>query len=58
MSEPESFTPASRLITDSTRSPKSDPIKMRKPNPTALNNQSYTKEKQISVLLKKILAQK
>lgn len=31
MSEPESLTPASRLIIDSVRSPKTDPKKLRNP---------------------------
>uniref|UniRef100_A0A7C9ATR0 Uncharacterized protein n=1 Tax=Opuntia streptacantha TaxID=393608 RepID=A0A7C9ATR0_OPUST len=35
--DPESFTPASRLITDSTRSPKKDPKKFRNPKAITLS---------------------
>lgn len=36
ISVPESLTPASRLIIDSVRSPKTDPKKLRTPRPIAL----------------------
>lgn len=36
MSEPESLTPASRLIIDSVKSPKTDPKKLRTPNAIVL----------------------
>lgn len=45
MSEPESFLPASRLITDSKRSPERDPTNIIKPNATALN--SHTEKEYI-----------
>lgn len=38
MRDPESLTPASRLIMDSVRSPKRDPKKFRTPKATALRN--------------------
>lgn len=36
MSDPESLTPASRLIMDSIRSPNKDPVKFRTPKAEAL----------------------
>lgn len=42
MRDPESFTPASRLIIDSVRSPKRDPKKFRNPKATALKSRSDT----------------
>ena len=49
--DPESFTPASRLIIDSVRSPKTDPKKFRIPKAIALT----TKKKCRLNILKRVI---